>query len=91
MSHIPSLRPEDVKVEVDGKYLIISGQVLREYEYHEEDIVRRKREGVFYSADQYDRFVKKFILPINVEVKRIDAGVSEGWLIINIPKHIESY
>ncbi|KAL0489816.1 HSP20 family protein [Acrasis kona] len=93
MAHIPGLKPENVDVEVDGKYLIISGQIIREDEDHEEDVARRKREGIFYTqANTLERFVKKFILPSNVEVQRIDAGVSDnGRLIITLPKHIESF
>ncbi|KAL0489857.1 heat-shock protein Hsp20 [Acrasis kona] len=81
-----SLKPDTVHVEVDGKYLIITGLISTQDEHKETDIIRRKQEGCFYEHCDSQTFTKKIVLPPTVDVNQTDAGVSKnGVLIINIP------
>jgi HSP20 family molecular chaperone IbpA len=86
VAEIPGIKPENVNVEVNGKYLIISGEIIREDE-EDEDFVQLRKRGLLLSSTSVDRFVRKFILPRNVDLSSIDAGVSKsGKLVVTVLK-----
>jgi HSP20 family molecular chaperone IbpA len=87
IAEVPGIKPENVHVEVNGKYLVISGEVYRDDE-EDEDYIQQRKRGILFSASSVDRFVRKFILPRYVDLGRVDAGVSKtGKLVVTMPKN----
>lgn len=75
---LPGVSKEDIKVELDGNVLTISGE--RKFNKEETDKTWRKVES-FYGA-----FSRSFTLPDNVDKENIKANSKDGILLINIPK-----
>lgn len=76
--HIPGVKKEDVKIDVNDDRLTVSG----ERKFKDE-----KTEKNFRSVESYyGTFSRSFYLPDNVNVEKIDASYQDGVLNIVIPK-----
>lgn len=74
---LPGMRPEDVKVHVEGNTLVMEGERKQEQE--------EKREGYFHSERRYGRFYRTLLLPENATADQIAAKFSNGVLEVTIP------
>jgi HSP20 family protein len=75
---IPGLTKEDIKIDVDGDRLTVSGE--RKFE-------NEKKEKNFHSVESYyGTFKRSFYLPENANVENIDASYTNGILEVVIPK-----
>jgi HSP20 family protein len=75
---LPGVNKEDVKIELEGNLLSISGE--RKFNKEESDKSWRKVES-YYGA-----FSRSFTLPDNVDKENIKAQSKDGILMITIPK-----
>jgi len=77
-TELPGARREDIRVQVEGDKLIVSGEVHRTEEVQKEDYIRMGR--------RYGAFRRVFPLPEEVEdPSRIRAKFENGVLRIEIP------
>ena len=77
-TELPGVRKEDIRVQVEGDKLIVSGEVHRTEEVREEDYIRMGR--------RYGAFRRVFPLPEEVEDPgKIKAKFENGILRIEIP------
>jgi len=72
---VPGVKKENLKVKTDGENLIVK------YE---------KPEKILSFGFDINSFEKKWVLPNNVENKKISSKYQDGVLIITIPKKEES-
>ena len=70
---LPGMRPEDVKVEVTGDELVISGERVHE---------KQETKGGFYSERQYGCFERRVTLPEGCDPEKIDATFEDGVLTV---------
>ena len=75
---LPSLKKEDVKVDVEDGILTVSGERKSEHEEKERSYHRFER--------RFGSFRRSLTLPDGVDPKSISATVSEGVLEVRIPK-----
>lgn len=75
---LPGVNKEDIKIELEGNLLSISGE--RKFNKEESDKSWRKVES-YYGA-----FSRSFTLPDNVDKENIKAQSKDGILLITIPK-----
>jgi HSP20 family protein len=74
---LPGLRPEDVKVEITGETLTISGERKSEHEH---------RIGRAYRSERrYGAFYREIALPEGVSADRAKAQFRDGVLEITVP------
>jgi HSP20 family protein len=71
---LPGLKIEDVKIDISGNALRISGERSKEI----------KEEG--YRERSYGRFARSFTLPQAVDSKKVEANFADGVLRIVLPK-----
>lgn len=77
---LPGLDKKDVKIELEGNTLIISGAKEQSQEVKEKQWVRREFErNAFYRA---------FDVPLNADPDRIRAKIKDGLLQIRIAKKV---
>lgn len=75
---VPGMNKEDFKIDLNEKYLTISGE--RKYK-------NETKEQNFHSIEtQYGSFSRSFTLPENVDANKIAASYTNGILEVNIPK-----
>jgi HSP20 family protein len=75
---LPGMRKEEIKVEVKGNQLSISG------ERREEN--KEKKKGSYRSERSYGFFERTFALPEEVKAEQITTEYADGVLSIAIPK-----
>jgi HSP20 family protein len=76
---VPGVKKEDIKIEIQGNQLIISGE--RHYEMKEEkgeEALRRER--------SYGKFERTFVLPATISADKIEAHYENGVLNVALPK-----
>jgi HSP20 family protein len=72
------MNKEDFKIDLNEKYLTISGE--RKYK-------NETKEQNFHSIEtQYGSFSRSFTLPENVDSTKIAASYANGILEVNVPK-----
>ncbi len=71
---LPGLKKDNVKIEVSGNNLNISGERSKEV----------KSEGYYERA--HGRFFRSFTLPENVDAKKVEAIFEDGVLRLVLPK-----
>ncbi len=77
-TELPGVRKEDIRVQVEGDRLVVSGEVHRTEEVRDEDYIRMGR--------RYGAFRRVFPLPEEVDdPRRIKARFENGILRIEIP------
>jgi HSP20 family protein len=77
---LPDVRTEDVKVEFDNGVLTVEGERKQE----KEDKGKR-----FYKVErEYGKFVRRFILPTDVDGEHTKAEFKDGVLHVHLPKTV---
>jgi HSP20 family protein len=79
---IPGMEEKDLKVEVEGNVLTVSGERKLEKEVKEEHFRRKER--------HYGEFSRSFTLPGTVDPGKIKANYVNGVLEIELPKRAEA-
>lgn len=77
-AELPGLKHDEIKVNVEGDVLTISGERKREKEI--------QRENVYRSERFYGRFVRRIALPEDVDLEKVKASYKDGILKISVPK-----
>lgn len=75
---LPGVKPEDVKISVEGQVLTIRGEKRQVSEQTDERWHRYER--------NYGSFERSFTLPTTVDADRIQATTEHGVLTIMLPK-----
>ena len=76
---LPGLKKDDVKIELNGRNLTLSG--VRQYENKEQS------EGYSRREKFYGEFRRSFTLPENINTEDIKAQMQNGVLELRLPKH----
>ncbi|XP_028770590.1 18.1 kDa class I heat shock protein-like [Neltuma alba] len=79
--HLPGLRPDEVKVEVeeDERVVIITG---------EKKLEREERKGNWYQMERSTgRMVQRLSLPQNAKMSQVKAYMDGGVLTVTVPKY----
>ena len=74
---LPGIKPEEVKIEVEGDFLTISGEQEERTEDKDEDYVRRER--------RYGSFSRSMALPGGVDAKKVRASTRDGVVEVTVP------
>lgn len=77
-AEIPGVKPDDVKISLEGNLLTIHGTKQQEAEEKTERVHRYER--------TYGAFERSFTLPSSVEPKDIKATYDNGVLTVSLPK-----
>jgi HSP20 family protein len=72
-AELPGLNRDDVKVEISGNELCVSGEINEEGKGH----TLRRRTG---------RFVYRTILPSDADAEKIGGELADGVLTVHVPK-----
>ncbi len=75
---IPGVKKDEVKIDLNGNQLIVSGERKRE---RKEEVQGRSSRERFYGA-----FSRVFTLPMNVDSEKVEATFENGVLQIAVPK-----
>lgn len=75
---VPGIKKEDLKVEIEGDSIHIHGERKEDRKQEKADFIRRE---TFYG-----RFSKRFHVPDNVLVEKLEAQKEDGVLSITLPK-----
>lgn len=75
---LPGMKKEDIKIEVDGHRLTVSGE--RREEKEEQDAKRH------HTETYYGSFMRMFTLPQAIDEANVQAQFKDGVLKITVPK-----
>ncbi len=75
---LPGVKKEDINIELKDNMLIISGE--RKFKKEENDKGYKRVESFF------GKFERRFTLPADADVEKIEASVEDGVLKLTIPK-----
>ncbi|MEM9337636.1 MAG: Hsp20/alpha crystallin family protein [Bacteroidota bacterium] len=76
--HLPGLKKEDIKIDINKDRLSISGE--RKFE-------NKKSEKNYHSVESYyGSFSRSFHLPDTINTEKIDAAYVDGVLTVTLPK-----
>ncbi|MBI4496276.1 MAG: Hsp20/alpha crystallin family protein [Chloroflexi bacterium] len=75
---VPGIRPEDLDIRVEGNVLTIRGEMKREREIKEENILRQERRS--------GRCFRQVSLPATVQAEKAEARFENGVVTITLPK-----
>lgn len=78
VADLPGIKREEVKVQVHGNVLSISGERTREVKEDKEKWHRVERST--------GKFLRQFQLPKHVDLEKISANSVDGVLTVKIPK-----
>jgi HSP20 family protein len=78
MTELPGVRPDDVKISVEGNVLTVSGIKQQTAEERTERVHRYER--------TYGQFERTFTLPASVDAGEIKATYEHGVLTLTLPK-----
>ena len=78
VAEVPGVRPEDVKISVEGNLLTITGT--------KEQVAEEKAEKVHRYERTYGAFERTFRLSASIDPKKIKATYDLGVLTITLPK-----
>ncbi len=78
-AELPGVKKEDVKVSVEHQRVTIEGEAKRESE-------QREGENVLYSERSASKFMRSFILPVEVDEGGAQARMENGILTLTLPK-----
>jgi HSP20 family protein len=77
---LPDVKKDDVKVEFDDGVLTVEGERKQEKE---------DRGNRFYKVErEYGKFVRRFILPTDVDSEHTKAEFKDGVLHVHLPKTV---
>lgn len=77
-SAIAGIKPEDLDISIEDDVLVIKGK--REARYEEQD------KDYYYQECYWGEFLRRIILPEEVDSSSIEAELKQGILTIKIPK-----
>lgn len=77
-AELPGMNKDDVKLQLDGGMLVISGEKKDEHE--------DKSEGVFRTERYYGYFQRAVPLPDDIDESKARAEFKDGVLTVRIPK-----
>jgi len=77
-STIAGVSPEDIDISITNDMITIKGRRQKDEEVKEEDY--------YYQECYWGPFSRSVILPVDVEVDRVDASMKNGILTIQLPK-----
>jgi HSP20 family protein len=77
-AEVPGAKKEDIKLELDGNTLRISGEVK------EEKV--SKTDTYYHSERSYGNFTRSFALPDNADLDKVKAEHLNGVLTVTVPK-----
>ena len=75
---VPGISPESLDVQVEDSVLTIRGEIRHDYEGEDVKVYRREV--------SYGSFARSIRLPENLNLDKIDAEFSNGFVTISIPK-----
>jgi HSP20 family protein len=78
VAEVPGVRPEDVKISVEGSLLTIKGT--------KEQVTEEKAEKVHRYERTYGAFERTFTLSASIDANKIKATYNLGVLTITLPK-----
>lgn len=78
MTELPGVRPDDVKISLEGNVLTIHGQ--------KQQIAEERTERVHRYERTYGAFERTFTLPATVDANQIKASYDLGVLTVTLPK-----
>ena len=78
-AELPGMRPEDVRIELTGNVLKLSGEKSEQKEERER--------GYHYRERQFGSFSRMVQLPASVDPDKVDARYRDGVLTITLAKH----
>ena len=78
VAEIPGVRPEDVKISVEGNLLTVKGT--------KEQVAEERAERVHRNERTYGAFERTFRLSASIDPKKIKATYNLGVLTITLPK-----
>ena len=78
-AELPGVKKEDVKVAVEHQRVTIEGETKREQE-------QREGENVLYTERSASKFVRSFMLPVEVDEASAEARMENGILTLTLPK-----
>lgn len=76
---MPGVRKEDIKIEVQGNNLVISGERQRE-------VKQQDGEATLYHERAYGKFERTFVMPVSINSEKIEAHYENGVLNVALPK-----
>jgi HSP20 family protein len=79
---VPGFKAEEIEVSVKDDLLIVSGETATEEKNEEEKI--------FFNEWRSDRFLRKLVLPGEVEADKVEAKVRDGVLRLTFTKKAET-
>lgn len=80
---IPGMKKEDIKIELEGQVLMISGERKRQMTSDKKDKVQRFEKS-------YGFFKRSFTLPQTVDHDHIQANYENGVLELALPKTVQA-
>ena len=78
-AELPGVKKEDVKVAIEHQRVTIEGEARREQE-------QREGENLLYTERSASRFVRSFMLPVEVDEAGAEARMENGVLTLTLPK-----
>lgn len=78
-AELPGVNKEDVKVAIDHQRITIEAETKRESE-------QREGENVLYSERSASKFLRSFMLPVEVDDSSAQARMENGILTVTLPK-----
>jgi len=78
LAELPGVKPEDVKISLEGNVLTIHGT--------KQQVAEERTERVHRYERSYGAFERTFTLPATVDAAHIKAGYENGVLTITLPK-----
>jgi len=79
---LPDMKKDDVKVELNDGVLTVKGERKQEKEEKGKRFHRIER--------TYGEFVRRFVLPTEVDAAKVAADFNDGVLTVHLPKTAES-
>jgi HSP20 family protein len=76
---MPGVKSEDIKIEVQGNQLVISGERQRNLKAGDD-------EATLHHERMYGRFERTFTLPATIATEKIEAQYENGVLSVALPK-----
>ncbi|HEX2450882.1 MAG TPA: Hsp20/alpha crystallin family protein [Gemmatimonadales bacterium] len=78
IAELPGVKPEDVKLSIEGNVLTLRGE--------KKQVAEEKTERVHRYERAYGTFERSFALPNTVDAERAEARYDTGLLTIQLPK-----
>ncbi|MGZ3691072.1 MAG: Hsp20/alpha crystallin family protein [Pseudobdellovibrio sp.] len=76
---MPGMKKEDIKIEIQGNELVISGERHRE-------VSEKEGESTLRHERMYGKFERSFTLPTTIATDKIEAHYEDGVLNVALPK-----